>query len=203
MIVVLTSCRYFKQGFNILVEQVKKEHLSFSQVIFSCDISSLSEKVLSQAKAVVVDYGQPDIQQLVSLLDYKNKYPASYIVLITREACFENIIDNILINAVSDFTIDCVTSIRKLTSCLENFARGTQPIVITKNMRWYHIEKEKNLTKKETSLLPYIISGKNNKEISRYVSLSGKTISHHRRSIYHKFHVNNLTGLFNAFEHYV
>ncbi|HFZ8994844.1 TPA: LuxR C-terminal-related transcriptional regulator [Citrobacter freundii] len=203
MIIVSTSCRYFEIGFEVLVEKINKSPHSFSKIVFCKNISSLSEKILGQAKAVIVDYSEPKFKNLVSLLEYKSKFPSGFVILIARETSFEHVIYNILINSVSNFTISCVDVVRKLTAFLENFSPGTQSIVITKNMHWYHIEKEKKLTKKEILLLPYIISGKNNKEISRYVTIGSKTISHHRRSIYHKFQVNNLTGLFNVFERYI
>ncbi|EEK4837492.1 response regulator transcription factor, partial [Salmonella enterica] len=39
-----------------------------------------------------------------------------------------------------------------------------------------------------------------NKEISRHLDLSEKTICHYRRSIYKKFQVNNLAGLYYKIE---
>lgn len=203
MIAVITSCSYFREGFHELTRQILAECKSFSQVTYTNNINTFTKKILGQTKAIVVDYGQSDIQQLIDLLIVKNKYPDSYFIFITRESCFENTIENILINTVSDYSIDCVSVMRKLKACLKDFADGNQHIIVTKNRRLYHIEKEKNLTKRESDLLPYIISGRNNKEISRYLDVSGKTVSHHRRNIYQKFAVNNLTGLYNVFGRYV
>lgn len=73
-------------------------------------------------------------------------------------------------------------------------------MTIFKNVRWHHLEKQQPLTKMETMLLPYIVSGKKNKEITRYLDVTGKTVSHHRRNIYRKFAVTSLTGLYKKFD---
>ena len=82
-------------------------------------------------------------------------------------------------------------------SCFESTIENT----IFKNRRWYQLEKQQSLTKMETMLLPYIVSGKKNKEISRFVNVTGKTVSHHRRNIYKKYAVTNLTGLYKKLDH--
>ncbi|MDZ0630990.1 LuxR C-terminal-related transcriptional regulator, partial [Klebsiella pneumoniae] len=53
------------------------------------------------------------------------------------------------------------------------------------------------LTKQEDSLLPYIISGLNNKKIAQATDLSNMMISHYRRNIYQKLNVRNIAGLYH------
>lgn len=203
MIIVLTSCRYFRQGFAILVENLKIDTPSFKKVLYVDDIKKVTRDELSRAKAIVVDYGQSDIKVLNGLLEIKNRYENSYFIFITRDACYESTIENILINTIADCTIDCKSAVRKLSACLAHFALEDQQVTIFKNIRWHHLEKEQRLTRMETMLLPYIVSGKKNKEITRYLDVSGKTVSHHRRNIYRKFAVTNLTGLYKKFDHSV
>ncbi|ELW1649057.1 response regulator transcription factor [Enterobacter oligotrophicus] len=203
MIIVLTSCRYFRQGFNVLIEEFLSETPAFKNVLYVDDLKKVSKEHLLKAKAIVVDYGQSDTNALNALMEIKNKYEHSYIIFITRDACFESTIENILINTIADFTVDCKSCVRKLSACLAHFAEAEQQVTIIKNTRWYHLEKEKDLTKMESILLPYIVSGKKNKEISRYLNLTGKTVSHHRRNIYRKFSVTNLIGLYKKFDHNV
>lgn len=203
MIIVLTSCRYFRQGFAMLVENLKIDTPSFKKVLYVDDIKKVKRDELSSAKAIVVDYGQSDIKVLNGLLEIKNRYENSYFILITRDACYESTIENILINTIADCTIDCKSAVRKLSACLAHFALEDQQVTIFKNIRWHHLEKEQRLTRMETMLLPYIVSGKKNKEITRYLDVSGKTVSHHRRNIYRKFAVTNLTGLYKKFDHSV
>ncbi len=200
MVVVLSSCEYFRIGFCMLAEDIVKEHHSFSEVVFVKETRGIDKKIVAKSKAIVVDYCQPDIQTLINLMEIKLKNPSSYFIFITKDTCFDNTIDNILINTVSDFTIDYIYAIKKLTHCLIYLHSGKQRFTMTKNMRWYSTEKEKNLTRQESMVLPFIISGKKNKEISRYLDLSGKTISHYRRNIYLKFRVTNLAGLYHVFE---
>lgn len=201
MIIVLTSCRYFKQGFDMLVENLMIEAPSFKKVLYVDDIKKVNKDDFIRAKAIVVDYGQSDIKVLNTLLEIKNRYDQSYFIFITRDACYESTIENILINTIADFTIDCKSVVRKLSACLAHFALEDQQVTIFKNIRWHNLEKEQRLTRMETMLLPYIVSGKKNKEITRYLDLTGKTVSHHRRNIYRKFAVTNLTGLYKKFDH--
>jgi DNA-binding NarL/FixJ family response regulator len=200
MVVVLSSCEYFRIGFCMLAEDIVKEHHTFSEVVFVKEARGIDKKIVEKSKAIVVDYCQPDIQTLINLMEIKLKNPDSYFIFITKDTCFDNTIDNILINTVSDFTIDCIYALKKLKSCLIYLHSGKQAVTITKNMRWYSTEKEKKLTRQESMVLPFIISGKKNKEISRYLDLSGKTISHYRRNIYLKFDVTTLAGLYHVFE---
>ncbi|EAO0855811.1 helix-turn-helix transcriptional regulator [Salmonella enterica] len=203
MIIVVTSCRYFRQGFVMLVENLKIESPSFKKVLYVDDIKDVKKVEFSRAKAIVVDYGQSDIKVLNSLLEIKNRYENSYFILITRDACYESTIENILINTIADHTIDCKNAVRKLCACLAHLAQEEQPVTIIKNARWHQLEKQQHLTRMETMLLPYIVSGKKNKEITRYVNVSGKTVSHHRRNIYRKFSVTNLTGLYKKFDQFL
>ncbi|WP_256122464.1 helix-turn-helix domain-containing protein [Enterobacter pasteurii] len=203
MIIVVTSCRYFRQGFAALAESMRIEAPSFKKVLYIDDIKHVKKEELLRAKAVLVDYGQSDISVLNSLLEIKNRYENSYFILVTRDICYDSTIENILINTIADCTIDCKIAVRKISACLAHFALEDQQVTIIKNSRWHHLEKEKRLTRMETMLLPYIVSGKKNKEITRYLDLTGKTVSHHRRNIYRKFAVTNLTGLYKKFDHSV
>ncbi len=135
MIMVLTSCRYFQQGFAVLVEQLMTEAPSFQRVLYLDDIKKATKEDLTRTKAIVVDYGESDIKVLNTLLDIKNRYAQRYFIFITRDVCYESTIENIL-----------------------------------------------------------------NKEITRYLDVTGKTVSHHRRNIYRKFAVTNLTGLYKKFD---
>lgn len=187
----------------MLVERLLIDAPSFKKVQYLDDIKQATKDDFIQAKAIVVDYGQSDINVLNSLLEVKNRYEESYFIFITRDACYESTIENILINTVADFTIDCKSAVRKLSACLAHFALEDQQVTIFKNIRWHNLEKEQRLTRMEKMLLPYIVSGKKNKEITRYLDVSGKTVSHHRRNIYRKFSVSNLTGLYKKFDHNV
>jgi len=200
MIMVLTSCRYFQQGFAMLADQLMNDSPSFQRVLYLDDINDATKDDLVRTKAIVVDYGQSDINVLNALLEVKNRYQQSYFIFITRDVCYESTIDNILINTIADYTIDCKSAVRQLRTCLAHFALEDQPVTIFKNVRWHHLEKQQPLTKMETMLLPYIVSGKKNKEITRYLDVTGKTVSHHRRNIYRKFAVTSLTGLYKKFD---
>lgn len=184
----------------MLAAQLMSDSPSFQRVLYLDDITDASKDELVNTKAIVVDYGQSDIKVLNALLEVKNRYEQSYFIFITRDVCYASTIENILINTIADYTIDCKNAVRTLRACLAHFAQEEQPVTIFKNARWHQIEKEQYLTKMESMLLPYIVSGKKNKEITRYLNVTGKTVSHHRRNIYRKFDVTSLTGLYKKFD---
>lgn len=187
----------------MLIDNLITEATPFKKVIYTNDIKSISRADLSSSKAIVVDYGQTDIKLLNDLLEIKKRYENSYFIFITRDACNESTIENILINTIASYAIDCKSAVKKLSACLVHFALEDQLVTIFKNIRWHHIEQQQRLTRMEAMLLPYILSGKKNKEITRYFNVTGKTVSHHRRNIYRKFSVTNLTGLYNKLDHCV
>ncbi|HAE2266117.1 TPA_asm: helix-turn-helix transcriptional regulator [Salmonella enterica subsp. salamae serovar 60:g,m,t:z6] len=200
MIVVITTCEYFKKGFGYIVDDIRREYCSFTEVVYAKHIGCVNKQTLQRAKAIIVDYGQADIHLLSSLFEFKTRHPDSYIILITRDTCYESTIDNILINALSDFSVDCKDALKKISGFLGNYGEAKHNRVITKNSNLYCLEKQVNLSKKEVNVLPFIMTGKKNKEISRQLDLSEKTICHYRRSIYKKFQVNNLAGLYYKIE---
>jgi len=87
MIIVLTSCRYFQQGFAVMVEQLMTEAPSFQRVLYLDDIKKATKEDLVRTKAIVVDYGESDIKVLNTLLDIKNRYEQRYFIFITRDIC--------------------------------------------------------------------------------------------------------------------
>ncbi|EOZ7274950.1 helix-turn-helix transcriptional regulator [Salmonella enterica] len=97
-------------------------------------------------------------------------------------------------------SVDCKDALKKISGFLANYGEAKHNRVITKNSNLYCLEKQVNLSKKEVNVLPFIMTGKKNKEISRHLDLSEKTICHYRRSIYKKFQVNNLAGLYYKIE---
>lgn len=184
----------------MLTEELMSDSPSFQRVLYLDDINDATKNDLLRTKAIVVDYGQSDIKVLNTLLEIKNRYQHSYFIFITREACYESTIENILINTIADYTLDCKGVVHNLRACLAHFAGDDHPVTIFKNPRWHQIEKQQPLTRMESMLLPYIVSGKKNKEITRYLDVTGKTVSHHRRNIYRKFAVTSLTGLYKKFD---
>lgn len=199
MIIVVTNCDLFKSGFESFRESYICDCTSFSRVEYVQQLDKANYKKYQHVKAIIVDYEQQDVPQLIALLEIKDVDTDITFILITREARFSNTIENILINSVADYALNCSDSLRKLEQLLRELHGCTQHNTIIKNTAWYQIEKASNLTKKEEIVLPYIVSGKKNKEISRYLNVSQKTVSCHRRSIYEKFKVNNLIGLYKTF----
>lgn len=108
----------------MLVDNLMIEKPSFRKVVYVEDLKKISREDFSHAKALVVDYGQSDIKVLNALLEIKNRYENSYFILITRDACYESTIENILINTIADCTIDCKNAVRKLSACLVHFYTG-------------------------------------------------------------------------------
>lgn len=200
MIIVVSPCSYFIEGFKSLIEKFISEPKEFKDVIYTDDIRSIKKSYFLSAKAIIVDYGQSDLSCLISFIERKNIAPCAYLIFITRDSCFTNAIENVLINTVADCTIDTKISTNMLRSSLSHLSAIVHRTTNCKERNLQIIEQTHSLTKMEAILLPYIVSGKKNKEISRYINISDKLISHYRRNIYKKFAVDSIGGLYHAFE---
>lgn len=200
MIIVVSPCFFFKEGFKSLIEELNNETQELKDIFYTDDVRKISKSQFASATTLVVDYEQPNINCLISLFERKNLFPNTYLILITRECCFENALENVLINTVADYTIDSNVAKNILTTCLKHLSKIVNRTTNCKERNLRLIELTHSLTKMETMLLPYIVSGKKNKEISRYVNVSDKLISHHRRNIYKKFAVDSIGGLYQAFD---
>lgn len=141
MIIVVTSCGLFKNGFESFRESYICDCTSFSRVEYVNQINKASYQKYAQTKAIIVDYEQQDISLLIALLEIKYLDPEPTIILVTREARFSNTIENILINSVSDYALNCTDSLRKLELVLRELHSCTQHKTIIKNTAWYRIEK--------------------------------------------------------------
>lgn len=164
MIIVITTCEYFKKGFGYIVDDIRREYCSFTEVVYAKHIGCVNKQTLQRVKAIIVDYGHADIHLLSSLFEFKTHHPDSYIILITRDTCYESTIDNILINALSDFSVDCKDALKKISGFLGNYGEAKHNRVITKNSNLYCLEKQVNLSKKEVNVLPFIMTGKRTKK---------------------------------------
>lgn len=200
MIVVVSSCVYFREGFKSLISEFIHQINDFKEIIYVNNVKEITPSHFASAKAIIVDYGQPDISCLISFFESRNTPHNTYSIFITRDSCFENALENVLINTIADFTIDSKMSITMLRLSLAHLSRVMDKTTYCKDRNLRLIEHTHSLKKIETILLPYIISGKKNKEISRYIDMSDKIISHHRRNIYKKFDVDSISGLYHAFE---
>ena len=200
MIIVVSPNRFFFEGFSVISEQALEMPNTFSRIIYATDIHSVGDDFLQMTKAIIIDYCSADFGMLVKLMEVRFKHPRCDVILIAKEERLSDTSENILINTVSDVVIDSHSEIRQIKIYLEfNCARKKTKVII-KSVAWSEIEQKIRLTRKEDMILPYIISGKNNKEISRFVDVSDKTVSHYRRKIYHKFNANSLTEFYKEFQ---
>ncbi len=106
-------------------------------------------------------------------------------------------VENIIINSISTIVLDYIDVTQRLQKYLQNASDHRCIKVFRKSISSLDSCVNIKLTKQEDSLLPYIISGLNNKKIAQATDLSNMMISHYRRNIYQKLNVRNIAGLYH------
>ncbi|MEH8539374.1 LuxR C-terminal-related transcriptional regulator, partial [Klebsiella pneumoniae] len=119
------------------------------------------------------------------------------IVFVVKSEILADPVENIIINSISTIVLDYIDVTQRLQKYLLNASDHRCIKVFRKSISSLDSCVNIKLTKQEDSLLPYIISGLNNKKIAQATDLSNMMISHYRRNIYQKLNVRNIAGLYH------
>lgn len=196
MIIIISANKFFINGIRSLVNMTMSAQRRYSQTLFLDNISDVNDKSLTIARTIIVDYSHPDIQQLAALL-YRKKIIHGDIVFVVKSEILADPVENIIINSISTIVLDYIDVTQRLQKYLQNASDHRCIKVFRKSISSLDSCVNIKLTKQEDSLLPYIISGLNNKKIAQATDLSNMMISHYRRNIYQKLNVRNIAGLYH------
>lgn len=197
MIICVSDNAWFKIGLKEIVKTCLKDKREFCFLSFNKVHRTLRDMKVDSAVTIIIDYSQPDHSLLFLLLKLKRQNFFDNILIITTHERIVEVTENILLDSVADILIDNNESREKISSYMVKDNAGQIISKSVTNKTWAMIKKNSNLTHREIYLMPFFISGKGNKEISRQVDISEKMVSIHRRNIYTKLHVDSLTGLYN------
>ncbi|MCH6235052.1 response regulator [Cognataquiflexum rubidum] len=96
----------------------------------------------------------------------------------------------------------CFEIFREALEVIAGGGEYFQPVSITKNIYNGHwnclyqkLRAEYGLSDRETEILKMILNQSENKEIAQQLNLSPLTVKTHRKNIYKKLHVHNISGL--------
>lgn len=199
MMYCISDDLYFHCGVCELATRLNVSGGMISHLTFPQAMSSLADEDCDHSAIIIIDYTFSDVPFLFSLLEVKKKKACDNIIVIAETGIVRDTVEDILLEAVADCIIERSESLEKLHDYLCRLHSGQRISRSVINRAWATIKKNSRLTHREVDLLPYIISGKRNKEISRTINISEKTVSIHRRSIYAKLNVNTLAGLYHVF----
>lgn len=197
MIIIISANKFFINGIRSLVNMTMSAQRRYSQTLFLDNISDVNDKSLTIARTIIVDYSHPDIQQLAALLYRKKKIIHGDIVFVVKSEILADPVENIIINSISTIVLDYIDVTQRLQKYLQNASDHRCIKVFRKSISSLDSCVNIKLTKQEDSLLPYIISGLNNKKIAQATDISNMMISHYRRNIYQKLNVRNIAGLYH------
>lgn len=196
MIICVSDNAWFRLGISELVQRYAKNDEELFFLTFEKVKDTPRDMALDMPVTVIVDYTVADPASLLTLLQLKRQKACLTLLAVTSSERIQEITENILLDSVADCLIDSYEAREKMIDFL---TKGSIGQVVSKSITsrtWAMIKKNACLTHREIDLIPYIISGKGNKEISRQVEISQKMVSIHRRNIYSKLQVGNLTGLY-------
>ena len=197
MIVCVSCNQYFYYGIcQMIAEHFPKKEV-YSSDAYSFSRHLLDELISLNTVTAIVDYSYPDRSLIFSLMELKRRSVDMNVIFVADIQTNQDAVENILIDTVTDTLIDKKVSLEKICHCLHVANSGQIITHSVMNMHWAAIKKNARLTHREIDIFPYIISGSRNKEISRNINISQKTVSIHRRHIYAKLRVTSLAGLYN------
>ncbi len=150
-------------------------------------------KTDSDYDLVMLDLNMPDSNGLSGLLDLRNHYPSSPVVIISAETEKQSILQSISYGAVG--FISKSSSIEEIASSIESIFEGNVclPSDILRNNSdtqkaepKISPEKIRSLTRKELTVLKYLNQGLANKVIAYELHISETTVKSHVSSILRK-----------------
>lgn len=197
MIVCVSDNSWFRIGLKEIIQTSSKEKRELCFLSFKKANGMLSDIAMTSPVMIIVDYSFASHDLLFLLLRLKRKNTLNNILIITANERIVDVTENILLDSVADVLIDNSESREKIGRFIIKDNAGQIISKSVTNKTWAMIKKKSSLTHRELDLMPFIITGKGNKEISRQVDISEKMVSIHRRNIYNKLHVDSLTGLYN------
>ena len=143
---------------------------------------------------VMLDLNMPDSNGLSRLLDLRNNYPTSPVVIISAETEKQSILQSISYGAVG--FISKASSIEEIASSIESIFEGNvclpSDILRNNNVRSQKSEskispeKIRSLTRKELTVLKHLNQGLANKVIAYELHISETTVKSHVSSILRK-----------------
>ncbi len=143
---------------------------------------------------VMLDLNMPDSNALSGLLELRNNYPTSPVVIISAETEKQSILQSISYGAVG--FISKSSSIEEIASSIESIFEGNvclpSDILRNNNVNSQKSEpkispeKIRSLTRKELTVLKYLNQGLANKVIAYELHISETTVKSHVSSILRK-----------------
>lgn len=143
---------------------------------------------------VMLDLNMPDSNGLSGLLDLRNNYPTSPVVIISAETEKQSILQSISYGAVG--FISKSSSIEEIASSIESIFEGNvclpsdilrnNNVCTQKSESKISPEKIRSLTRKELTVLKYLNQGLANKVIAYELHISETTVKSHVSSILRK-----------------
>ena len=197
MIICVSDNSWFRIGLKEIIQTCSKEKRELFFLSFKKAKGMLPDIAMASPVTIIVDYAFASHDLLFLLLKLKRKNILNNILIIAANERIVDVTENIVLDSVADFLIDNSESREKISSFMIKDNAGQIISKSVTNKTWAMIKKKATLTHREIDLMPFIITGKGNKEISRQVDISEKMVSIHRRNIYTKLHVDSLTGLYN------
>jgi len=187
---------------------------SFSEVK---NKKELIKNLFSQTNAIIIlDYALFDFSSVDELIILQNRFPNSHFLLFSEELT-DNFVKQVTYNK-NGFSVllkDCTKD--EVDAAMEKIIKGESFIChriknhISKKKK-QEIDSDKKLTITEKEILKLIASGKSNKDIANERFSSTHTIITHRKNIFRKLEVNNISeaikyalraGIVDASDYYI
>lgn len=148
---------------------------------------------------ILLDIGLPGISGITGIEKFKEISPSTLIVILTIYDDNDKVFDALCAGASGYLLKDSPPE--KIIESIKEVIAGGAPM----NMKIAHkvleifaqLKKKKQdygLTEREKEILHYIVDGLTKQQIAEKLFLSFHTVNTHLKNIYHKLHVNSVSG---------
>jgi len=182
---------------STLAEIIEDAGVGVPTVFASCEAAL--QKTDSEPDAIVLDIGLSGMSGIEGIRHFKERFPASEIVMFTvfddREKIFEA-----LCAGASGYLLKSESPAR-IAAAVKEVLEGGSPmtpeiarLVVARFSQLQPAGSEVRLSEREEEVLRCLVDGLAKKEIADRLDLSIHTVDNYVRRIYRKLHVNTLGG---------
>jgi two-component system nitrate/nitrite response regulator NarL len=166
-------------------------------------VTAMQEMARLKPNLVLLDINMPEMSGLDVLVQIRQEYPETQVVMLTASESDEHLLAAIrsgaqgyllknldakgLLASINGLKKGEAAISRKLTAKLINRLAQTEEAAQTEAS----VEPESEITKREQELLVYIADGLTNKAIANELDISENTVKYHLKNILRKMNVQN------------
>jgi two-component system invasion response regulator UvrY len=183
------------------LKQALQAEKGFSVVAEAADHKELFRQVRKhKPDIVIIDYHQPEYFSPEDIASLKRSDPSTRILVISSDQNREQIFRVLDMGVKNFLTKECrqeeiIEALHATAAYEKFFCHRVIDLILERQVNKSDLSDNGQLSERETEIIPLIASGLSNRVIAEQLNLSYHTITTHRRNIFRKLGVKNVSEL--------